>query len=201
MSETLLALVSDYGLVTLFLSAFLSCLLVPIPTAFVMLAGGAFAAAGDLAVWQVFGAAYAGAVLGDQTGFQLGRAFGPAIAGLSARRRKSEAAYARARQVITRYGGLGVFFSTWLFAPIGPWANIAAGAGGLSALRFTLWDAAGEAIWVGGYTALGFVFASDIAALAELLSAWAGFLAAGAVAVGLGYLLFERARTGANRLS
>ena len=194
MTETILALVADYGLIAVFASAFLSCLLVPIPTALVMLTGGAFAASGDLSLWQVIAAAYAGALLGDQTGYRIGRAFGPAIARLAARRTKTEAAYAGARDTIDRLGGYGVFLTTWLFAPIGPYANIAAGAGGLGALRFTLWDAAGEAIWVGGYSGLGFAAAPQIAAVGEFLSNWAGFLTGAGLTLGLGYLLVQKVR-------
>ena len=62
----------------IFVSAFLSCLLVPIPTSLMMLTGGAFAAAGDIALWQVALAAWVGAVLGDQTGFFIGRKGGKA---------------------------------------------------------------------------------------------------------------------------
>lgn len=54
MTETIYSLVTSYGIWVVAASAFLSCLLVPIPTALVMLAAGAFAAAGDLVLWQVW---------------------------------------------------------------------------------------------------------------------------------------------------
>jgi membrane protein DedA with SNARE-associated domain len=193
-TETFLALVADWGAGAAALSAFLSCLLVPIPTALVMLAAGAFAAAGDLSLWSVLGWAWLGAVLGDQAGFRIGRAFGPALERLAAKRAKTGAAYTQARAMVADKGEYAVFFSTWAVAPLGPYVNFAAGAGGLSALRFTLWDAAGEAIWVLGYVLLGYGFSSQITQLATLLSNAVGFVTAGVGAVVLGWILFKRLR-------
>lgn len=194
MTETFLALVASWGVSAVAVSAFLSCLLVPIPTALVMLAGGAFAASGDLPLAGVLGAAWLGAVLGDQAGFRIGRHVGPGLERLAARRPGPEASYARARQVVAEHGGYAVFFSTWALAPLGPYVNFAAGAGGLGALRFTLWDAAGEAIWVGFYVLMGHAFADEFVWLAGVLSDAAGFVAAGAAAVGLGIVLLRRYR-------
>lgn len=60
----LFGLVADYGVWVLAVSCFLSCLLVPIPTSLLMLAGGAFVAAGDLDGGTAFAGAWMGAVLG-----------------------------------------------------------------------------------------------------------------------------------------
>ena len=73
MTETLLSIVASYGVWVVLCSAYISCLAVPIPTALVMLSAGAFAAAGDLDIYAVFAASLIGAILGDQTGFALGR--------------------------------------------------------------------------------------------------------------------------------
>lgn len=184
-ADTVFALVSSYGALVVLASAYLSCLAVPIPTSLMMLAAGAFAAVGDLLLWQVAGAAYAGAVAGDQTGFRIGRMGGDWLTGRIAARPARAAALARARAVVDRHGGLGVFFSTWAVAPLGPWVNVIAGATGLGWLRFTVWDALGEAVWVALYVGLGFAFASQIGTLATVLSNVAGLLAGGVVTVAL----------------
>lgn len=194
MTETLLSLVAEWGAWAVALSAFLSCLLVPIPTALVMLAGGAFAAAGDLSLNSVLAAAWLAAILGDQAGYQMGRAFGPWIERLAARRGKSEAAYRKARTLVADKGEIAVFLSTWALAPLGPYVNFAAGAGGLGVLRFTIWDAAGEAIWVAFYVLMGYAFSAEIMQLADLLSNTVGFVTAGAGAVVLGWILLKRLR-------
>jgi membrane-associated protein len=194
MTETLLGLVVVWGGYAVALSAFLSCLLVPIPTALVMLAGGAFAASEDLSLSSVLAAAWAGAVLGDQAGYRIGRAFGPSLERLAARRPKTETAYAKARNMVSEKGEYAVFFSTWAFAPLGPYVNFAAGAGSLGAWRFTVWDALGEAIWVGFYVGLGFAFSSEITLLASITSDAVGFVTAGAGAAVLGWVLWKRLR-------
>ncbi len=194
MNETFFELVAIYGTGVVGLSSFLSCLLIPIPTALVMLAGGAFAAAGDLQLSWVLLAAYLGALLGDQTGYRLGRLFGPRLAIVADTRPKAQVAYKKARVMVAERGGTAVFFSTWALAPLGPYVNIAAGAGGLDALTFTLYDAAGEAIWVGFYVLMGYYFAADIVTLASVLSNAVGFVVATALALGLIALLVRRAR-------
>ncbi len=194
LTETLFALVSGYGPVIIAAATYLSCLAVPIPSSFVMLAGGAFVASGDLGLAAVAGAAFGGAVLGDQTGYRLGRAGGARLAARIGRHPARAAALDRARATVERWGGIGVFFSTWLLAPLGPWVNVVAGATGMPPLRFTLWDAAGEAVWVALYVGLGYAFAAHVGTLAAILGNGVGALTAAAVTVGLGAMLVRAAR-------
>ena len=192
MSDLLFGLVADYGVWVLAASCFLSCLLVPIPTSLLMLAGGGFVAAGDLDGGTAFAGAWMGAMLGDQTGFAIGRRFGPLLERFATKRAARKKLYAKASDTVRRKGEIGVFFSTWLFAPLGPWVNMAAGASGLGWLRFTLWDSAGEAIWVAGYIALGYSFAGQLTLISDLTSSLSGFLAAGAITLLLGWMLLKR---------
>lgn len=192
MTEALLDLVTRYGALVIFLSCYLSCLLLPIPSSLLMLTGGAFVASGDLVGWQVVGAAWLGAVLGDQTGFRLGRFGTGPLDRLVARDPRRARMADQAQALVDRRGGLGVFFSTWLFAPLGPWVNIIAGAARLGWLRFTLWDSAGEAVWVGLYVGLGYLFAGQLEMVADMTGSISGLIAAGAVALVLGVLLFRR---------
>lgn len=182
MTETIFTLITSYGALVVFASAFLSCLALPIPTSLMMLSGGAFVASGDLVLWQVVGAAYAGAVIGDQAGYLIGRRGGAPLVTRLARGRKRQAVLARARALIDKRGGTGVFLSTWLFAPLGPWVNFIAGATGLGWRRFSLWDVLGETIWVSVYVGLGYLFAGQIEAVSSVMGNIVGLLAALAVA-------------------
>lgn len=184
MTETVFGLVTAYGAYVIFVSAFLSCLALPIPTSLMMLTGGAFVASGDLTVWTVGFAAYAGAVLGDQAGYFIGRYGG---APLVARMEKSPAraaVIAQASALIDKRGGMGVFLSTWAVAPLGPWVNFIAGATRLSWRRFAFWDVLGETVWVTLYVGLGYVFMDQVATVAEIMGDVIGFLVALVVAVG-----------------
>ena len=185
MSEVIFALVSDWGPVLIFASAFLSCLAIPIPTSLMMLAGGAFVASGDLVLWQVVAAALTSAVLGDQTGYLIGRRGGAPLAARIAHNPKRRAALERARKLVDRWGAPGIFFSTWLLAPLGPWVNFIAGTTELSWRRFSFWDVLGETIWVSVYVGLGIIFTSRIEAVADLLGNAVGLLVGIAVAVAM----------------
>jgi membrane protein DedA with SNARE-associated domain len=194
MTETLLALVPTYGAPIIFVATYLSCLGLPIPASLVMLAGGAFVSSGDIGLAAAVAAAYVGAVLGDQTAFGIGRVGGQAVEA----RIRAKPARARlldkARDILDRRGGLGVFFTRWLLAPIGPTVSIVAGGAGMDWKKFTIWDLAGEVLWVGIYIGLGAAFASSIGQLSSLLGNAVGAITAAAVAVGLGVLLVRAAR-------
>ncbi len=194
MTDLFFDLVSTFGAVVIAVTTFLSCLAVPFPSSFVMLAGGAFVASGDLSAWSVLGAAYGGALLGDQAGFQAGRYGGARLEARLAARPARAALLDRARAMVDRWGGVGVFFSTWLVAPLGPWVNLIAGATGMNVLRFTLWDAAGEAIWVAVYVGLGWSFAANISTLASVMGNAVAALVLATAAAGLGALLLHAAR-------
>lgn len=194
MTETVFELVSTYGVWVVAMSAFVSCLAVPVPTALVMLAAGAFAASEDLSLWQVWLAGWLAALAGDNTGYQLGRWGGaPFLSWLGSRTGRA-ALIARGEALVRDRGGLGVFFSTWLVAPLGPWVNVVSGAMGLPRWRFAIWDTAGETIWVSGYVLLGYAFGAQVDTVAPLVSDWAGLVAALAVALGFGVALVLRLR-------
>ena len=191
MTEIFFGLVATWGLLVIGASAYFSCLAIPIPTFAVMLAGGAFAAAGDLMLWQVLSVAYLAAIAGDQTGFQLGRLGGRWLDRALASRPNRAALFARAQHVVDRWGSIGVFFSTWAAAPLGPWVNFAAGAARLNVWRFLLWDALGEAIWVIGYVMLGYIFATRLDALTLWVSDWGWLLTTTCLAIAAGYFLIR----------
>jgi membrane protein DedA with SNARE-associated domain len=64
----------------------------------------------------------------------------------------------------------------------------------MSATRFTLAGAAGEAVWVALYVGLGFLFAANLGALSYVLGNTVAAVTAAAIALGLGALLLANAR-------
>lgn len=189
MIDTILSLVSDYGAWIVAFCAFFSCLLVPIPTSLVMLSAGAFVTAGDLTAVSIWFAAWGAAVLGDNTGYLIGRTGGASVLARIAKAPSRAKVLERARASLDKRAGIGVFLSTWLFAPLGPYVNFIAGSVGMGWLRFALWDMAGEAVWVSLYLGLGYFFGDRIDAIYGLMGNASGFLVAGLVAIGLGLLL------------
>ena len=185
MIDTILAAVPVYGLWIVTGATFLSCLALPIPSSLIIMTAGAFVAAGDLPLAATAGLAWLGAVLGDQLGYRLGRGSGRLIARLTGRGKGAELV-ARATALAERFGGGGVFLSRWLVSPLGPYMNFITGAARMDWVRFTLWGAAGEAVWVALYIGLGHTFSTQIAAVASIAGNFSGTLAAGAVTLALG---------------
>lgn len=189
MTEWLLDALTDYGTAALFAITFASCLALPVPASFAMLAAGAFAASGDLALTAALLAALLGAVAGDQAGFAFGRAGGPVLVARLSRGPRRRAAIEKARAMLDRHGGKAIFLTRWLFSPVGPWANLAAGAGGMAWSRFTLAGILGEAVWVGLYTGAGWLFAGNLLAAYDLIGSTLGLIGALAAATLLGLWL------------
>jgi membrane protein DedA with SNARE-associated domain len=185
MTDTLLALVADWGLAAVFLSTFLSCVALPVPASLAMLAGGAFAASGDLPLAGVMAGAWAGAVAGDQTGYLFGRSALRLRAGGGTRH------LARAARALQGRAFATVFLTRWLFSPLGPWVNLAAGSARLPWRGFAVASMTGEAVWVAIYTGLGWGFGAQVEWLAGVLANLSGGLAAAAVAVVAGVALLR----------
>ena len=192
MTESLVALIPQYGVILMFLVTFLSCLALPVPASLLMLTGGAFAAGGDLALSSVMLGAYAGALTGDQTGFAIGRWGSEYIDAFVRKHPKRAVLVEKARAFTAKWGGPGVYFSRWLVSPLGPYVNFLAGSARMNWARFTAWDIAGEATWVTLYVGLGYTFSGQIQAVADVLSNLSGALAAGLVSIVLGRILFKR---------
>lgn len=194
LTETLLASLPSYGLSLLGLVVCISCLGAPLPASIVMMLMGALAAAGDFTLWIVVAVALGSAVAGDQLGYVLGRSAGKRLVPILARNAARRKAIERAEREMDARGNLAVFFTRWLLSPLGPYVNLMAGASGFSWLRFSVAGMLGEAVWVGLYTGLGATFSGSVTEIAEISGSISGFLAAGAVAVILGFKLLQALR-------
>ena len=192
MSDWFLASVAAWGVPALALATFLSCLAIPLPSSMMMLAAGAFAASGDLSLTSAATAALAGAILGDQTGYALGRVGYRQAEGWLRRSARRAAVLDRARGEVRRHGVLTVFLSRWLFSVLGPYVNLMAGGAGLGWRGFTAAAAAGEAVWVSVYLGLGWAAGGQLAAVASLMGNASGLVASAAVTIGLGWMLWRR---------
>lgn len=195
LADSALLLLPQWGAGLVGLATFLACLALPVPASLLMLAAGALVAAGDLGLLAVLGSAFGGAVTADQLGYRIGRRIGRRagrlIAGAPSRRARL---LADASQRLRDRGTTTVFLTRWLFSPLGPWVNFAAGAAGHGLGRFTLASAAGEAIWVGAYVTLGLVLGANLQAAAGLADDIGALLMAGTVAGFLALRLWRRAR-------
>jgi len=191
MTETILDLMTGYGVPILFLVTFLSCLCIPMPSSLMMLAAGSFAATGDLNTASTAAAAYTGAVAGDNTGYFVARKFGTRITGWIDANPKRAVLQDRARSYMESKGPISVFLSCWLVAPLGPYVNLVCGLTRFDWMKFAIWGAMGEVFWVGIYVGLGYSFSDQITTLANMLGNASGFIVALVGALFLGRWLWS----------
>lgn len=144
MTQDLLDLLPQWGPWLLAASAFLSCMMIPLPTSFLLMTAGALTGTGHLDLPLMILGATLGATAGDIAAFLLARRIGPWLARPGTRR---AVLMGRARDFIARRGVLAVFLSRWLVTPIAPATNYVAGAAGLPLSLFILASAGGELIW------------------------------------------------------
>ena len=170
MTDTLLALVPDYGLWVIAFVVLIGCLGLPTPGAMLVVSAGAFSASGDLAFWPTFAATFAAYVLGDQMVYFIAQRGGrPMI-----EKRKSSPRFAktikRAENMVERWGAAAIFASRAVFAPTAPYVAYIAGATSLPWMHYTLASVPGAASWTTLYLGLGYVFVNQLAQLTALLA-------------------------------
>jgi membrane-associated protein len=114
-----------------------------------------------LTLWQVLTAALAGALLGAQTGYLLGRRAGPALLARSRARRLHEGA-ARATELLARYGHARAVVLARFVPVVRTVLNPLAGALAVPVRTFTLWQAVGGAVWTVGLVLAGYALGSSV---------------------------------------
>ncbi len=187
------ALIPRHGPSVLFASALLSCVGAPIPTSAMMLAAGAFIAAGDMGLWVTVAATLVGALIGDQIGYLAGRYGGEPLWARFRARPRLAPTMDRAQAELSRRAVVAVILSRFPLSVLGPWINLAAGATRVDWRRFSLGLVVGDAVWVGVYLAGGHVFAANVKALGVTTTSALLALALLALAGLLGRRIWSRA--------
>jgi membrane-associated protein len=191
MTDALLALVPTYGVWLVLMALPLSCLALPVPSSILVMAAGSFASAGDLVLWQVQAAAFAGFVLGDQMAYGVARAAGPRLVAALQRQPRLGALCDKAQQMLDKRGAVAVFLSRTIFSPLGPYMGYLSGALRLNWGAFTLAAVLGAACWSMAYSLLGYVFATQITQVAAMIGNAIGITLAGAIVTTIGVYLWR----------
>lgn len=194
MSDYLLATLGVYGLPVLFAALLIGSAGVPLPSSLLLIAAGSFVDQGEMELWHVLALASAGAIVGDNIGYVLGRWGGRRLTRRLGRLIGGEKKIEDAEEWLKRREGAGVFLSRWLLTPLGPVVNITSGATNYPWPRFLLYDVLGEALWVALYVLLGKYFSDRVQAMSELLGDFTWAILGLVAAVVLGVLLFKYLR-------
>jgi membrane-associated protein len=186
MIAELYAMIPRHGASVLFLAALMGCAGAPIPTSALMLAAGAFVASGDMHFLPVFLAALLGAVLGDQIGYAAGRFGGQPLWARLHAKPSFAPLMDRARDHLTHRAVMAVVISRFPLSALGPAVNLAAGATGITWLRFSAGVLVGDLIWILIYLGGGSFFADKVRQMGSTMTSVVLSLSALALAVWLG---------------
>ena len=155
-AQTVEHLVSEAGAPALFAILTLESLGAPVPGESAVIAASAAAARGALDIRAVALAAFAGAVLGDNIGYLIGRKLGRAtVVRYGHRFGLTDAAFDRAEAITRRWGPLMVASARFVVL-LRQFNGIVAGATGMPWPRFLAANAVGAALWVGLWCTLAY---------------------------------------------
>ncbi len=174
-----------YGYLAIFVVVGLESAGVPMPGETILVAAAILAGQGKLHLWGVIGAAAAGAILGDNCGYWVGREFGFPIAyrygryvNLDERRLKL------GQYLFLKQGGKIVFFGRFV-AILRTFAAFLAGVNHFHWERFFFFNAAGGIVWASIFGAGGYmlgrafeVYAKPVGIAALVIAVIAFFLGA-----------------------
>jgi len=158
-THTLDHLLSQYGYAAVLAFVMVESLGIPFPGETMVISAALYAGlTHHLAVWGIWAAAAAGAILGDNVGFAIGhwggyrllRRYGTKV-------RLNEVKLKVGRLVFDRHGGKVVFFGRFV-SILRTYAAFLAGTNRMHWLRFAFFNATGGIIWSGIF-AVGFYYA------------------------------------------
>jgi membrane protein DedA with SNARE-associated domain len=194
LSDYLLGALGMYGLPLLFVALLVGSAGVPLPASFLLLAAGSFVAQEELSLWSVLGLASAGAIIGDNIGYALGRWGGHRmltwVSTLFAKGRLD-----KTESWLKRWGGSGIFFSRWLLTPLGPIVNITSGLTRYPWPRFLFFCVTGETLWVLLYVLLGKLFSGQVQVMSEFFGDFTWVIVGLLLVLVLGWSLFKAFRS------
>ena len=151
----LVADASGWAYLILFLFAFLDALVPIVPSETAVITAGVVAASGDLSLGLIIPAAAAGAFLGDNTGYLIGRRFGGRLTDRFFSGEKATERMAWAEVQLSERGGELIVVAR--FIPGGRTAvALSAGTLGYAWRRFVVFDLAATLIWASYAALLGY---------------------------------------------
>lgn len=161
-----------YGYWAIFLGILLENLGIPLPGETVTLVGGFLAGSDELNYWLVLGDAVAGAVIGGNCGYWIGRIGGwPFLLQAGKIFRISEVRLLGIKDQFSENAAKAVFFGRF-FALLRIFAAPLAGIAEMSFGKFLVYNLAGATAWASAMVSLAF-FAGKIVSLEQLV-AWVG---------------------------
>ena len=166
-------LLSTYGAWLIGVVVGLEAMGLPLPGESMVIAGALFSAVThQLPIGWVIAAAAAGAIIGDNAGYLIGRWLGLTLLSRYGRLiGLTDDRLLLGRMLFARYGGMIVFVGRFL-AVLRTFAALLAGANRMRYARFMAWNMLGGVCWTSLYGLGAYMFGSEI----KRLQGWVGLL-------------------------
>ena len=150
------AFISSYGYLAIFVVVAMESAGIPMPGETALVAAAILAGEGTLHIYGVIGAAAAGAIIGDNCGYWVGREFGFPLAYRYGRYvNLDEKRLKLGQYLFLRHGGKIVFFGRFV-AVLRAFAAFLAGVNRFNWEKFLLFNAAGGIVWASIFGAGGY---------------------------------------------
>ena len=147
-----------YGLLFLIIFVETGVVVMPfLPGDSLLFVVGAMCGLGLMNLPLSIGLLIAAAVLGNQSNYSIGRYFGPRVFQWEDSRFFNRKAFDQAHAFYEKYGGITIVAAR--FMPfLRTFAPFVAGVAQMTRRKFSLYDVAGGALWVGGIVTAGYLF-------------------------------------------
>ena len=126
-----------------------------------LIAAGIFASSGKLSLLPLLIATAVAAIVGDNTGYFIGKHLGPRLFRKEDSLIFQKAHIVRSEEFFKKYGSKTLLVSHFL-PVIRTFTPLLAGAGKMPYQRFVVFDAIGDIVWAVGVTLVGYYFGSRI---------------------------------------
>lgn len=169
--ETIQEIAHNYGYLAVFLGILLENLGLPLPGETITIAGGFMAGSGELSYWIVLGCALAGATIGGNFGYWIGRYGGwSLLVSIGRIFRTDEKKLIELKTRFSENAGKTVFVGRFI-ALLRVFASPLAGVAEMPYIKFMAYNLAGATVWATVMVSLSF-FAGRLVPLEQLV-AWA----------------------------
>ena len=187
----LLASLAHHGYLLVFALVFGEAVGLPLPAAMALMAGGAAAASGTLSVARVLGVALIAMLLGDSFLFVLGGYTGWGLLGVLCQvSANPESCILRSAESFYRRGKTTLVFAKFI-PGVNSMAPPLAGSMKMRPLQFLQLDTVGAVLYIGTYTAVGYLFRDFLAAITRGLNAASHLMAEFLMTAVVAYIVYK----------
>lgn len=170
MAHDIILLLTQYGLLLVFLNVLIEQVGVPVPAVPTLIVASALAANGQLSLPGVVGVALLACLLGDLLWYEAGRRYGGGVMRILCRISLSPDSCVRQSELrFQRWRG-GMLLVAKFIPGLSTVAPPLVGAMGLPRSTFVVLDGLGSLLWIAVAAVLGYAFASQIDALLTTLA-------------------------------